>query len=305
MWKPKQNAMSTYINPMTDFGFKYIFGREESKDFLIDFLNNLLKDEPGFDTIIDLQYLDKEKSRRRKRERGVIYDIHYQTTNGKRFTVEMQNSSQNYYIDRMVYYASKAIVDQGEVGSDWLYEFEPIYIISFMNFCLEQFKDEFRIDAALCDLRTHQPISDKQRYIFIQLPLFGKDKPEECSEKIDQWFYIFNNMSTMETMPFTQKDRLFRRLSSVASYANLSDEDKMDYDADLKAYRDIVGQLSYAEAKGIEKGIEKGIKKGREEEKTEMIVNMMKVGLPIDQIAVIANMTVDKVREMFGNQKIW
>ena len=72
--------MSTYINPMTDFGFKYIFGREESKDFLIDFLNNLLKDEPGFDTIIDLQYLDKEKSRRRKRERGVIYDIHYQTT---------------------------------------------------------------------------------------------------------------------------------------------------------------------------------------------------------------------------------
>ncbi len=305
MWKPKQNAMSTYINPMTDFGFKYIFGREESKDFLIDFLNNLLKDEPGFDTIIDLQYLDKEKSRRRKRERGVIYDIHYQTTNGKRFTVEMQNSSQNYYIDRMVYYASKAIVDQGEVGSDWLYEFEPIYIISFMNFCLEQFKDEFRIDAALCDLRTHQPISDKQRYIFIQLPLFGKNKPEECREKIDQWFYIFNNMSTMETMPFTQKDRLFRRLSSVASYANLSDEDKMDYDADLKAYRDIVGQLSYAEAKGIEKGIEKGIKKGREEEKTEMIVNMMKVGLPIDQIAVIANMTVDKVREMFGNQKIW
>ncbi len=68
--------MSTYINPMTDFGFKYIFGREESKDFLIDFLNNLLKDEPGFDKIVDLQYLDKEKSRRRKRERGVIYDIH-------------------------------------------------------------------------------------------------------------------------------------------------------------------------------------------------------------------------------------
>ena len=118
--------------------------------------------------------------------------------------------------------------------------------------------------------------------------------------------YIFGREeSKMEIMPFIQKDRLFRRLSSVASYANLSDEDKMDYDADLKAYRDIVGQLSYAEAKGIEKGIEKGIKTGREEEKTEMIVNMMKVGLPIDQIAVIANMTVDKVREMFGNQKIW
>lgn len=62
--------MSKFINPMTDFGFKYIFGREESKPFLIDFLNNILKDEPGFDTIISLEYLDKEKSRARKGERG-------------------------------------------------------------------------------------------------------------------------------------------------------------------------------------------------------------------------------------------
>ena len=49
--------MSRYINPMTDFGFKYIFGREESKPFLIDFLNCLLHDEPEFDTIVDLVYL--------------------------------------------------------------------------------------------------------------------------------------------------------------------------------------------------------------------------------------------------------
>ena len=102
--------------------------------------------------------------------------------------------------------------------------------------------------------------------------------------------YIFGREeSKMEIMPFIQKDRLFRRLSSVASYANLSDEDKMDYDADLKAYRDIVGQLSYAKAEE------------REEGKAEMIVNMMKAGLPIEQIAVIANMAIDKVRKILGN----
>ncbi len=102
--------------------------------------------------------------------------------------------------------------------------------------------------------------------------------------------YIFGREeSKMEIMPFIQKDRLFRRLSSVASYANLSDEDKMDYDADLKAYRDIVGQLSYAKAEE------------REEGKAEMIVNLVKAGLPIEQIAVIANMAIDKVRKILGN----
>lgn len=64
--------MGTFINPMTAFGFKYLFGREDSKDFLIDFLNNLLKDEPGFEPIVSLDYLDKEMSRCRKDERGVI-----------------------------------------------------------------------------------------------------------------------------------------------------------------------------------------------------------------------------------------
>ena len=34
--------MAKYINPFVDFGFKYIFGREESKPFLMDFLNSLL-----------------------------------------------------------------------------------------------------------------------------------------------------------------------------------------------------------------------------------------------------------------------
>ena len=62
----------------------------------------------------------------------------------------------------------------------------------------------------------------------------------------------------MSRYTFTQENRLFSRLADMASYANLSPEDKLAYDADLKAYRDIMGQLSFAEARGIEKGIEKG-----------------------------------------------
>ena len=288
--------MSRFIDPKTDFGFKYIFGREESKPFLIDFLNNLLKDEPGFDTIVSLEYLDKEKSKGRKDERGVIYDIHCHTSNGRQFTVEMQNNEQDYYIDRMIYYASKAIVDQGKSGADWRYGYEPVYVISFMNFVSDRFGGAFRTDAALCNLSTHQPISDKQRYIFIQLPLFDKKTPEECITDIDQWYYVLINMSTMDTMPFTQQKNLFDRLSSVASYASLSREDRIAYDADLKAYRDMMGQLSFAEARGLKQGLEQG-----EEKKTAEIVRRMALdGLSIDTIAKYAGVAVDKIKHILG-----
>lgn len=290
--------MSKFINPMTDFGFKYIFGREESKPFLIDFLNNILKDEPGFDTIISLEYLDKEKSRARKGERGVIYDIHCTSSNGSKFTVEMQNNEQAYYIDRMIYYASKAIVDQGRTGHDWMYEYDPVYVISFMNFVSDNFGDAFRTDAALCDLRTHRPISDKQRYIFIQLPLFDKHSPEECTDDIDRWYYVFINMSTMETMPFRQQKILFDKLSNVASYANLSREDRMAYDADLKAYRDMVGQLAFAEAKGYALGKAQGEAKVW----AEIVTSMRSTGMNDETIAKITGQTMDRIRSLGSHE---
>ena len=36
--------LGTFVNPFTDFGFKRIFGNEESKPLLISFLNDLLTD---------------------------------------------------------------------------------------------------------------------------------------------------------------------------------------------------------------------------------------------------------------------
>ncbi len=44
-----------YINPFTDYGFKRLFGEEPNKDMLLDFLNELLKEEQG--EIVGLTYL--------------------------------------------------------------------------------------------------------------------------------------------------------------------------------------------------------------------------------------------------------
>ena len=54
-----------YINPLTDFGFKRIFGTEANKDLLIDFLNAFLDIEGG---IKDLQYTNTEKQGHAKKD---------------------------------------------------------------------------------------------------------------------------------------------------------------------------------------------------------------------------------------------
>lgn len=111
--------MGKFINPFTDFGFKKIFGQEISKDLLIDFLNDLLVGER---VITDLTFLNNEQLPELKDDRGVIYDIYCTTDTGEKIIVEMQNKSQAFFKERALYYLSKAILRQGEVGHEWKFD---------------------------------------------------------------------------------------------------------------------------------------------------------------------------------------
>ncbi|MDE5876734.1 MAG: Rpn family recombination-promoting nuclease/putative transposase [Muribaculaceae bacterium] len=292
--------MPRYIDPFIDFGFKYIFGREESKPLLMDFLNELLREEPGFVPIVKIDFLDKEKIRSGRKTRGVIYDIHCECSNGRRFTVEMQNQPQPYFFDRIIYYAAKGIVDQGMAGKDWKYSYLPVYCISFMKFVMEGYENRFRIEAALCDLETREPFSDKLRFIFLQTPVFGKTYPEECNTAFERWMYNIINLSEMDTVAFMDQNSVFKSLDSMASYAMLSEQDRRAYDADVKAYRDLRGQIEYAETKGKEKGRVEGRAEGRAEEKAEIIKELWQQGMGLDFIAGVAKITVNKVKEILN-----
>lgn len=48
--------MSRYMNLMTDFAFKYVFGSEKKKPVLIKFLNRILDEE---DKIVEVTLHDK------------------------------------------------------------------------------------------------------------------------------------------------------------------------------------------------------------------------------------------------------
>ena len=61
-------------------------------------------------------------------------------------------------------------------------------------------------------------------------------------------------MTTMEAIPFAGMKPLFKRLEDVVSYANLGDQARAAYEADLQVYNDMFNQLDYAEERGIAKG---------------------------------------------------
>ena len=125
--------MPEFINPRVDWAFKRIFGSDDTKECLITFLNGVFEDEF---VIKDVKHLKTEQTRHQKRERGVIFDVACETDDGRHIIVEMQKKEQRYFVDRALYYSSKAIVEQAKPG-EWDFHLTPVYTVCFMDFIAE------------------------------------------------------------------------------------------------------------------------------------------------------------------------
>lgn len=172
-----------YINPLTDFGFKKLFGTEPNKALLIDFLNQIL---PKNHKIKDLTYASNEKLGHTQIDRKAIFDLFCIGEQGERFIVEMQKAKQNYFKDRSVFYASFPIQDQAK-KSEWDYRLDPVYSIGILDFIFEEHKKEEEL-LHVVELKNQrcEVFYDKLKFIYIELPKFNK-KEEELETQFDKW----------------------------------------------------------------------------------------------------------------------
>ena len=279
--------MGKFINPFTDVGFKIIFGEEFSKPRLLDFLNALLEGERA---ITDLAFLDKEQQAMFDGDRSPIYDILCETESGEKIIVEMQNREHPNFKERMLYYASEAIVRQGEKGTAWNYDIKAVYIIAFTNFVLTGCAGRLRIDAGLTDLQQGGLFTDKLRLIYLQMPCFTKEA-SECENQFERWIYILKNMEILERMPWAAQNAVFQRLADVAEVSKLSKEDRIKYDHALKRYRDTLNAITGAEQKGRAEGRAEGVRV----KALETARRMKDKGFSVEDIAEITDLSTGEI----------
>jgi len=286
--------MTRFINPFTDMGFKRIFGQEISKDLLIDFLNDLLEGER---TIVELQFMDKEQVPDSVERRGIIYDVYCTTDTGEKIIVEMQNKRQESFKERALYYLSNAIVRQGEKGTKWKYEIKAVYGVFLMNFKLETVCEQVRRDIILINRQTGELFIDKMRFIFLELPSFGKEE-EACENNFERWIYVLKNMEVLKRMPFKAQKSVFTKLEEIADLTQLSREDRMKYDKALKVYRDDYAVMECAKKEGRDEGITEGMEKGMKTKATSIAKAMKSDGVDIERISLYTGLSNDEIEKL-------
>ena len=220
-----------YINPLTDYGFKRIFGNSL---LLKDFLNNVLELP---DKIVRLHYVNVEQKGRTKNERDSFYDLHCTTSKGDYIIIEMQYLPQPFFKDRVVFYAAQQIQKQAKKGK-WNYKLKAVYSISMLNFKISDDEDdnkgEYHHCVQLTYNRTKRVFYKKMTFLFIELSEFNKTEAE-LQNDYDWWLYILKHLPELNEMPqAVNRSRVFKQLSEEAEIANMTPEELNLYDISLK-----------------------------------------------------------------------
>lgn len=283
-----------YVNPFTDFGFKKLFGEEPNKDLLLDFLNELLREQVG--EIRDLTYLKTEHLGAADTDRKAIFDLYCENERGEKFIVELQKSKQNFFKDRTLYYATFPIQEQAK-RADWNYELKAVYTVAILDFVFEEDKTErskYRYDVKLTDTETCKVFYDKLTFIYLEMPKFDKEL-EELETRFDKWLYVLKNLNRLDRIPDRLRERIFERLFEVAEVAKFTREELLSYEDSLKYYRDLKNSLDTAFEEGKIEGKIEGIIEGKLEGKIEVIKNGIQSGIDIATLSKITGLTESEI----------
>ena len=270
-----------YINPLTDFGFKKLFGTESTKVLLIDFLNQILPDRK----IKDLSYSSNEKQGKTEIDRKAIFDLYCIGDNGERFIVEMQKAKQNYFKDRSVYYASFPIQEQAKKNK-WNYKLEPVYSIGILDFIFDDHKQEKEL-LHIVELKDQQceVFYKKLKFIYLELPKFKK-KEKDLKTHFDKWVFVLTHLYKLQDRPKKLQERVFKKLFEEAEIAKFTPEEREAYEESLKHYRDINNVVNTSR------------EEGKEEERNEIAKELKKNGVSVDIIMKSTGLSEEEINNL-------
>ena len=285
---------SVYLNPLTDFGFKKLFGEEPHKDLLISFLNTLL---PERHQIAELQYTKNEYQGISPTDRKAIFDLNCISSTGERFIVELQKVKQMFFKDRSIYYSTFAVQEQAQRG-DWNYKLEAVYTIGILDFIMDDEQHEVIYHAQLKD-QLNRLFYDKLNFIYLVLPRFNKTA-EQLVTLQDKWLYVFKHLPELDSIPQTLHEEVFHRTFALAQLAQFTPEERKAYEDSIKYYRDLKNSYDTAHQEGWVEGLELGRQEGEQQTIIKMVQGMHANGLDLKTIVAVTGLTETEISLLLG-----
>ena len=299
--------------PLTsDYVFKRIFAREENNSMLKDFLESILNIH-----INKVEVKNPELTPNMVDEKLGILDLKLDIDNKRVVDVEMQVSNEHNIKERSSTYLSKLAAEQLKAKQNYK-ELKKIITINILKYNYLK-RNAYHSIARMKYMNTNptefvdmgynkeeEEATNTFEMHFIELPKF-KQKNPDCNTKLEQWLWLIDGseeekvkMSAKENEEINKTVEELNKLSKnpyeVAKYEE-REWSIMRYNVEMETNRKI------GEKEGEELGRVEGEKVGRENEKRNVIKNLHKLNIPIEQIAQAVELTEKEVEEILKIQE--
>ena len=277
----KTTKEKTY-NLKNDVIFQTFFARKGNEEFLIDFLNGLLKKDIKSIEIreeVNLERLSRE-------EKGGRLDLQAKLEDGTIISIEMQLRNEYNIEERTTLYSGKVMSRETERGTDYDDIKQVINILGYNFLDVEDYISETAI--VLQKHREYEVLTGIKWY-FIELPKFRKQNPD-MNEKINQWLAFIDDYDREMVKVAEEKNEKLKKARIEMNYLTGEAETRRLAELREKWEMDRVSAINHATRKGKSEG--------KEEEKIEIAKEMLKEKMPIEMIIKFTKLTKEEIEKI-------
>ncbi len=276
-----------------DWAIKRLLRNKANFVVLEGFLSELL-----FDNIKIEQILESEGNQKTDDDKFNRVDILTQNSKNELVIIEIQNSYEIDYFHRMAYGVSKSIADHHVLGQKYA-EVKKIISINIVYFDLGQGQDYIykgKTDFFGLHKKDLLGLSAKQKATFLKeevsniFPEYYLLKVNQfndiAKDTLDEWVYFLKNSEVKDNF----KAKGLKEAGEVLDLMRLPKTEQYGYNR----YMDSLS-LKASEMFTLQTEAEFKV---REDEKAEIALNLLHIGLPIDQIAKATGLTVTQIEKL-------
>ena len=304
-----------------DWAIKRLLRQKANFDVLEGFLTVFIGEEVKIVEILEI-----EGNQQTPDDKFNRVDIKARNSKGEIILVEVQNTSELYYLERILYGVAKAITEHIHLG-DTYKEVKKVYSISILYFDIGKGADYLYVgqnkfigvhtnDQLVITAKEKGALVQKSpaeifpEYILVRVNEFDK----VAVTPLEEWVAYLKSGVIKEntTAPGLQEAR------KKLQYYSMTDAERYAYDEHINAVmiqNDVLGNareeglaegraegLTQGRAEGLTQGRAEGLTQGRAEGRAEakkdIVKSMLGNGLSVEQAAKYSGLTIEEVESI-------
>ena len=283
----------------------------------------MLRDKANFDVLEGLmtvligeqvrivEILESEGNQNAPDDKMNRVDVMARNSKGEYIIVEIQQTRELHYLERMLYGVSKVVTDNIRLGEKYD-RVKKVYSINILYFPLGSGKDYvYHGTTRFIGLHTHDElgITDyeaetlgmrRPKDVFPEYYLIRVNEFNQlATTPLEEWLDYLKNahIKADTTTPGLQEARAKLR------YINMSESERKAYERDMEnqMIQNDVLETAHKEghAEGHAKGLAEGVAKGDREARIDMARNMKANNIPVEIIANCSGLTAAEIEKLF------